>query len=130
MRECLRNMCNGRLNVTEKEMTKVEHIIINNVINNEISTKCLQPCKEVRYKPKLQYVSSRSEENLDEGQWLGVKFDSTVLVQRSSFSVGNQTLFTSLGGYIGGGRTLFWLVIAFLGLFKYVQEFVCWLKHK
>ena len=130
IRESLRKVCNGRLNVTENEMTRVGDILINDVINNEKSTNCLQPCKEVTYKPKLQYVSSRSEENLDEGQWLGVKFDSTVLVQRSSFSVGTQTLLTRLGGYIGGGRTLFWLVIAFFGLFKYVQDFVCWLKHK
>jgi hypothetical protein len=45
-------------------------------------------------------------------------FEDSVLVKTSLFSIGLQTLLTRLGGYIGGGRTLFWLVVAALGLIK------------
>ena len=34
-------------------------------------------------------------------------FEDFVLVKTSLFSIGVQTLLSRLGGYIGGGRTLF-----------------------
>ena len=93
-------------------MEKVDDIIIKDVIKNKKSEKCMQPCKSVIYQRQLQYVSARSEENLNEVQLLGVKYAHSVLVHKSRLSIGIKTLLTRLGGYIGGGRTLFWLVIA------------------
>ena len=64
LRDSMNGLCDEALNVTKSDMDNLNNTMINNVLNNEKSEKYPQPCISIRYKPKLQYVSSRSDENL------------------------------------------------------------------
>ena len=113
------SICEGRLNVTESVFKSVGRIFFN-IYNNHGAFNCPAPCKIVSYEVRHDYSVGeeveRAENQDNEGKALVLGFEESVLVRSTVLSIGVKTLLTRLGGYIGGGRTLFWLVVALLGL--------------
>ena len=60
-------------------------------------------------------MTSLSSKTGSKATGLFIVFDQTSDVARSRFSINGLTLYSKLGGLIGAGRTLLWILVSLLG---------------
>ena len=101
------SMCNKRFNVSKGKDKELEKIF-RQIYLHDFKFNCKTPCTKNVYTSKLTH-KIRLEDIA-----LRITFDSTVNVVNSRFSVDVQTLVTRFGGAVGGGRTLYWLVLTII----------------
>ena len=75
----------------------------------------LAPCTANAYRSQLDYQVARMHSFQGTTYIL---FEKHAVVHKASFSIGQITLLSRIGGYIGGGRTLFWMIVGGCGLLK------------
>ena len=75
----------------------------------DLKTGCKIPCAKSKHSIRLNkivpyYITQ-----------IYLVFDETVDVDRSRFSINANTFLTKMGGLIGVGRTLLWILVSLLG---------------
>ena len=106
------NVCTGNLNVSSKEY-RIVGTIFSDLYNTYKSISCKMACKSPDYEVVHEYEANYRPSSV---RVVILRFDNEVLLKSSRFSIGYQTLLTRLGGYIGLGRTVFWLMVGLFGL--------------
>ena len=109
-----KNICKGHLNTSKTTFYKLQGLWDQKLLDKE--TACLSPCENIIYKSKREYYTS-STSNVSASMTY-ILFDKTAVIYRARFTVGVITLLSRIGGYIGGGRTLLWIIIAGCGFTK------------
>ena len=61
---------------------------------------------------KTRYLATSPSDGNTE---IFLRFDRTVYITKSGFSIDGTTLLTKAGGYVGFGRTLLWILMSLLG---------------
>jgi hypothetical protein len=113
------------LNVTvAKYKTKIWEIRLETLVDQE--TYCQAPCTANVYRSQLNYQVARTDhlEGLT-----SILFDEYAVVHKASFSIGPITLLARIGGYIGGGRTLFWMIVGGCVLLKAFWNYLKNINH-
>ena len=110
----LQNVCTGNLNVSAKEY-RIVGTIFSDLYNTYKSNSCKMACKSPAYEIVHEYEANYRPSSV---RVVILRFDNEVILKSSRFSIGYQTLLTRLGGYIGFGRTVFWLMVGLFGLLK------------
>ena len=71
---------------------------------------CNSPCTKTTYKTRDRGADPYPFKTLD------IAFDKTVDINHSKFSIDSYTFLTKLGGFIGIGRSLLWVLVSLLGV--------------
>ena len=114
------DICQGSLNIYKPQFEKMATLVQN--LFNRDSSSCQTPCSSVTYRSHLDYYFSQSMKNTGDKNILMIRFEESAVVYRARFSIGVDTLLTRIGGYIGGGRTLLWIVVVGFGFMKTVYS--------
>ena len=102
-------MCNQNFNVSHKKDEAIKTLFSQLLFQNR-KVECKNPCTKNTYKTRYTGTSP-SNGNTE----IFLKFDRTVYITKSGFSIDGKTLLTKAGGYIGFGRTLLWILVSLLG---------------
>lgn len=102
-------MCNQNFNLSHNKDEAIKTLFSQVVFQNR-KVECKKPCTKNTY--KTRYVATSPSNGNTE---IFLKFDRTVYITKSGFSIDGTTLLTKAGGYIGFGRTLFWILVILLG---------------
>ena len=73
---------------------------------------CPQPCS------KTKFETRKTLHNSDLPGFLYIQFDEIVQIHKSSFIIDEITLMTRIGGIIGVGKELLWVIIVCIGFGK------------
>ena len=112
-------ICKGHLNISvAKYNAKNMEIGLGILVDQE--THCPAPCTANVYRSQLDYQVARTHHF--QGT-TSILFEKHAIVHKASFSIGHITLLSRIGGYISGGRTLFWMIVGGCGLLKSVLFF-------
>ena len=91
----------------EKNESKALNFILTNIIDGHDSgISCQTPCHFMHFNTKLTLFDER-----DTKYGLFVQFEDTVDVRRSNIVISPTTLVTRIGGIIGVGKELFWIIL-------------------
>ena len=113
-------ICRGHLNISvAKYKSNIMEIAAGTLVDQE--THCLAPCTANVYRSQLDYQVARTHHF--QGT-TSILFEKHAIVHKASFSIGHITLLSRIGGYIGGGRTLFWIIVGGCGLIKTFLNFL------
>ena len=104
----LNNVCNQKLNVSSNKTSEIVGMF-NYLFWKSWRSNCKTPCT------KSKYMTSLSSKTADGSTGLFIVFDQTSDVARSRFSINGLALYSKLGGLIGAGRTLLWILVSLLG---------------
>ena len=81
---------------------------------------CLQPCS------KTKFDIRNTLHNSDSPGFLYIQFDEIVQIHKSTFVIDEITLMTRIGGIIGVGKELLWVMIVTVGFVKIlITYFFC-----
>ena len=111
-------MCEGILNISEEVVIRCK-MLMDSVIRRAKISGCKRDCEMIGYKSSYAFEAEDDGDN-QEGILYSIRleFEETMTVTSSVFSIGGLTFLTRIGGNIGFGRTVFWLFMATLALFK------------
>ena len=107
------SVCRGRLNVSWKVKMKVIHVI-ERVKRSKSSPHCPRPCNYLSYLVTHDHII----QNFDFPSSLVIIFDETMKIKTSNFAITTQSFLSRIGGAIGFSRTIFWLLVTLLTIFK------------
>lgn len=111
------DMGNQKFNVSYEEHTYWEiNTMFEHLLIKDLKTGCKIPCTKSKYTTRLSSVVPYSSTQIF------IVFDETVDVTRSRFSINANTFLTKLGGLIGVGRTLLWVLISLLAICKVTKS--------
>ena len=102
------NMCNQRFNVSGNKSWEIDKMF-QHLFYKDWRTGCKIPCTKSKYTTRF---SSGIPYPITQ---ISIVFDQTIGVSRSRFSINGHTFLTKLGGLIGVGRTLLWILVSLLG---------------
>ena len=105
----IHNICNQKFNFSPYETCVIEKRM-DHIVSTNLRSNCQVPCTKTTYTTRL-----KSKTPFYSGIRIIIMFDQKVDVARSRFSINSLTLLTRLGGLIGVGRTLLWILVSLLG---------------
>ena len=103
------NICNQKFNFSPNETCEIEKWM-EYLVSQNWSPNCKVPCTKSKYTTRF-----KSKTPYWNGAAIYIVFDQTLDVAQSRFSINSLTLLTRLGGLIGVGRTLLWILVSLLG---------------
>ena len=106
----LNNVCDQKLNVSSNKTSEIVGTF-NYLFWKSWRSNCKTPCTKSKY---MTSFSSKTA-NANNATGLFIVFDQISDVARSRFSINGLTLYSKLGGLIGAGRTLLWILVSLLG---------------
>ena len=101
-------MCNQKFNVSDKKWEEIDRMF-QQIFHNDWESGCKIPCTKSKYSTRLSRTVPYPLTSIT------IVFDQTVDVERSRFSINGHTFLTKVGGLIGVGRTLLWILVSLLG---------------
>ena len=105
----IRNICNQKFNFSPNETCEIEKRM-EYLVSKNLSPNCKFPCTKSKYTTRF-----KSKTPYWTGTAIYIVFDQALDVAQSRFSINSLTLLTRLGGLIGVGRTLLWILVSLLG---------------
>ena len=110
-------VCNHSfLEIKEKHTCQVT---LRDLINGFDRDGCLKPCTTTFYDVKEDFLEPR-----EDVYGVVLKFSADVEVSNTSFLLDPITMMSRLGGIIGVGKEIFWLILLCSGFFKFVKSII------
>ena len=103
-------MCNQKFNLSSNKTNEIDRLF-DLLFSNNLRSNCKVPCTKTKYKARF-----KSKTPFWNGIAISIRFDQTLDVARSRFSISSLTLLTQVGGHIGVGQTLLWILVSLLGV--------------
>ena len=110
--------CNDTINLNEDDTKYVSFLMTNIIDGHEDESGCLLPCNYLKFNTKLMLFDDRTKK-----YGLFILFDDTVETTRSRMVINPETLITRIGGIIGVGKELLWIVLICSGAFTLFTAF-------
>ena len=93
--------------------------VIERVKRIKSSLRCSRPCKYLSYLVTHDHII----QNFEFPSSLVIIFDETMRIKTSTFAITTQSFLSRIGGTIGFSRTIFWLLVTVLTIFKTLFSF-------
>ena len=135
-----KNLWCQNVNIGQEENDKLNFLLQSIKTRNAKKGKCLPNCRSIRfwnltkhfafYLNIHRYVSTEIGENHNTKEvGLAIHFDKNVLVTRSAFTIDIVTLITRIGGIIGVGKELLWVIVfcmtTLISVFSKIKNLCC-----
>ena len=114
------DICDQKFNVSDKEDREINEMF-EHLFYKDLKTGCKIPCTKSKYSIRLNKIVPYPYTEIY------IVFDETLDVARSRFSINANTFLTKLGGLIGFGRTLLWILVSLLGTAQVKLSDTTWL---
>ena len=105
----IHNICNQKFSFSPNETWEIDKRM-EYLVSTSLRPNCKVPCTKNKYTTRF-----KSKTLFYSGIAIHLAFDQRLDVARSRFSINALTLLTRLGGLIGVGRTLLWILVSLLG---------------
>ena len=120
--ENFNNVCEGNIDMRKaKEAKEKLKLLLDNVFRGSHIKGCKPSCLKLKYESSFAYDLGVPK-NISEKKKITLHFEEDMLVASTVFNIGPVTFLSRIGGTIGAGRTLFWLLSAGFGIFKLIRN--------
>ena len=112
--------CNESLNIKEDDVESYD-FILRNILNYKADIgECFEPCSSLYFDVNLDIFNYR--EGYDK-YGLYLRFEDTVETTKMNIVITSTTLLTRIGGIIGVGKELLWVIVFVCGALKAILWF-------
>ena len=106
----LNNTCDQKLNLSHGKLVDIDSMF-RHLYWKDFRSHCKTPCSKSKYTTRLSSTNKIPFPKTI----INIIFDQKLDVARSRFSINGNTFLMKLGGLIGVGRTLLWILVSLLG---------------
>ena len=102
--------CNTSIQINDTDVSSYK-FVLGNILENQADVgDCFQPCNALYYDAKFDVFDFRESA---EKYGLYIQIKDTVETTRVNLAISPETLLTRIGGIIGVGKELMWVIIFF-----------------